>query len=259
MLSRIQLKLQDLRLRLKQDYWIRELDYSKEKILLTINGTPDIRSRIFSCRKEPETVAWLEKNFGEKDVLVDIGANVGAYSLVAAKIGGKNSLVYAFEPSFLNFYCLSKNILINELSEKIYPFQISLADGRELGRFFYRNLKHGGSGNQFRDADDTRVVKHEYQQYSLSYTLDEFLKDFKLRQPTMLKLDVDGNEPLVLAGAKSTLAHPECKTLLVEIDESCKKSFDDTLKIINAAGFQFEGKHSHAGGGSMFNYIYNKK
>jgi len=60
--------------------------------------------------KEPETIEWIN-NFEKKDILFDIGANVGIYSLYASK---KKIRTVAFEPAFHNFKKLKKNIKLNK-------------------------------------------------------------------------------------------------------------------------------------------------
>ena len=77
--------------------------------------------------KEPETIEWID-TFEEGDVLWDIGANVGVYSLYAAII--KKADVLSFEPSASNYFILNKNIEINDLSEKVRAFCIAFSDSR---------------------------------------------------------------------------------------------------------------------------------
>ena len=62
--------------------------------------------------KEPETLDWIDK-ITENSIIWDIGANVGLYSIYAAK--SKNCKVYAFEPSVFNLELLARNIYINNL------------------------------------------------------------------------------------------------------------------------------------------------
>ena len=59
---------------------IRKMDYSEGDIFLDVSSSMEYRVRLYSCRREPETVNWIETFFEEKDVFYDIGANVGAYS-----------------------------------------------------------------------------------------------------------------------------------------------------------------------------------
>ena len=74
--------------------------------------------------KEPETVEWIS-TFNSQETLFDLGANVGVYSLLAAKAGVK---VVAFEPEPQNFSVLTMNIYLNELSDLIVPLNIAISD-----------------------------------------------------------------------------------------------------------------------------------
>ena len=62
----------------------RKLDFEKSDIHLSIESDIEYTTRLASCAKEPEMITWFEKFFKEGDVFYDIGANIGAYSLVAA-------------------------------------------------------------------------------------------------------------------------------------------------------------------------------
>jgi hypothetical protein len=52
----------------------------------------------------------------------------------------------------------------------------------------------------------------------LAYALDDLVEEFRMPQPTLLKIDVDGAEDAVLAGATATLADPRLRSLIVEVD-----------------------------------------
>ena len=75
-----------------------------------------MRAKTF-LTKEPDTIEWIEK-FNEKDVFLDVGANIGIYSLYAAK---KVSKVWALEPESLNYAMLNLNILITNYHQKLQP------------------------------------------------------------------------------------------------------------------------------------------
>ena len=75
----------------------------------------DFRIDTFSS-KDPETLDWIDL-FPDKTILWDIGANVGLYSIYAAK--ARNCQVIAFEPSVFNLELLARNIFINNLQKQI--------------------------------------------------------------------------------------------------------------------------------------------
>ena len=110
-----------------------------------INYVTDYRIRTFSS-KEPETLEWIDK-FDKNSVFYDIGANVGLYSIYAAK--KKDTYVYSFEPSLLNLDLLFKNIDENNLNNKISILPIALNDKNIISRFNISDLRKAGALSSF--------------------------------------------------------------------------------------------------------------
>jgi len=94
--------------------------------------------------KEPDTIEWL-KSMKPGEVLFDVGANVGIYSIFAAKRGVK---VYAFEPESQNFAILQKNIWLNKL-DNCKAFPICLSDIVKLDTLRLSGAMAGGSCHTF--------------------------------------------------------------------------------------------------------------
>jgi FkbM family methyltransferase len=161
--------------------------------------------------REPETIAWLG-TLDERAVLWDIGANIGAYSLYAARRGAR---VWAFEPAPASFAALSDNIRVNSLDGKIAALPIGLGGARGV-HWLHMSTTNPGSVSHTLSADSHGTS--EFRQAALSYDVDGFRRDFSLPQPTHIKLDVDGIEADILAGAAETLGAPSLRSLLVEID-----------------------------------------
>jgi FkbM family methyltransferase len=79
--------------------------------------------------KEPTTIPWLG-SLRETDILVDIGASIGMYTIYAAAFSGCR--VYAFEPESLNYAELNKNIHVNGVHQRAAAFCFALADEAEV-------------------------------------------------------------------------------------------------------------------------------
>ena len=91
----------------------------------------------------------------------------------------------------------------------------------------------------------------------MGYSLDFLLEHGLLPEiPTMIKIDVDGIEHLILAGAKETLRNPICKTVLVEINDSFSEQAVIASKILSECGFSLKVK-DHVSG-KMYNQIWVK-
>lgn len=105
---------------------VEKIDYERYDIWLNINSQTEYKVRLNSCKKEPDTVEWIENFLQVGDVFYDIGANVGVYSFVASKYFQQEVKIYAFEPAFMNFNQLCKNIYINKCQANIILLQIAL-------------------------------------------------------------------------------------------------------------------------------------
>ena len=90
--------------------------------------------------KEPEMIEWIDK-MDENETLWDIGANVGLYSIYA---GLKGMKVFAFEPSALNTFLISKNIEINNLKDNVFLFPVAISDKNEFGYLNMTSTELGG-------------------------------------------------------------------------------------------------------------------
>jgi len=196
---------------------VRPMDYRRARILLHVDSSVEYSVRLRSAKKEPETVRWIE-GFSDGDVLYDIGANVGAYSLIAAKLFQGRVRVCAFEPSPLNFGQLLKNLAVNECGDTVMPLPVALGDVTRMQVFNYRNTTRGGALHSIGEPVDEegRPFVPAMRQPLLVYSLDDAVKRYGLDPPAHLKIDVDGGESAILAGASATLASPSLRSVLME-------------------------------------------
>ena len=119
------------------------LDYAAHPIRLLATSPMERKWRARSCKKEPWTVAWIEESMRGGGVLYDVGANVGTFSLVAAKVCGRRGTVVAFEPGFASYAHLCGNIVLNRCEAIIIPVPLALAGSCGLGSFRYLSLDPG--------------------------------------------------------------------------------------------------------------------
>lgn len=200
---------------------VRKMDYNKKNIYLNIESGIEYETRLHSCKKEPETVSWIEEFFKEGDIFFDVGANIGAYSLVADKFLNGKIKTYAFEPSFTSFVKLCRNIVLNKCQDSILPLQIALSDRTTMDLLNYSNLNPGGALHVFGALRDYKGNSFEpvLKLPVLSYKMDDFIEQFKTPFPNHIKIDVDGIEPLIIKGAEQTLKIRTLKTILIELNE----------------------------------------
>ena len=206
--------------------------------------------------KEPETLEWIE-SFDKDDVLWDIGANVGIFSLYASLRGNR---VLAFEPAPGNYYLLSRNIEINDSDEKISAYCIAFSDSTRLEAFYMQSTDLGGALNNLGEATDWQGEEfdHSFKQAAVGYTIDDFMDNFAPSCPNHLKIDVDGIENKILKGGKRVLSDDRVKSVLVELDTGRTETYAEAMQVLSQAGLQLaEKKHAPEFDGSKYSSLYN--
>jgi FkbM family methyltransferase len=223
------------------------MDYESKEVRMFLDSTMQL-NRLRSCAKEPETVAWIEKYIEPGDVLYDIGANIGAYSLVAHQHCGGRISIQAFEPSFSNYYQLCRNVILNGCQETISPHMIALARESGVSVFNYQSVEAGTALHTLGASVDYRgeAFKPIYLQKVLSFSLDDLVFRYDFPVPNHIKLDVDGIELDILHGADKVLNDPRIKSIMVETCEQREpaKLFIDFLE---QKGFRLESQSKRAG------------
>lgn len=152
-----------------------------------------------------EHTEWFSKMVGSGTVFVDVGANVGGYTLRAARLGAK---VYALEPSLGNYSILKQNATTNQLRPVMYRLAAYSKNGEAI---LYGRV--GGEGKfglkRLEDAEITEAVH--------TVTLDSLLAD-RVDRVDLLKIDVEGLELEVLRGSKWLLEVTE--NVMLEVRET---------------------------------------
>jgi FkbM family methyltransferase len=181
------------------------LDYPRAAIHLQLTS-PEEFYRLKSCSKEPWTVRWIEEYLRPDEVLYDVGANVGAYTLVAA-VGVPGARVVAFEPGAANFAALCANVELNGVGGRVIP--VPLALGERSGSAALEGAPVAGAS---RSLDGAAGPEHPT---VLVDRLDDLVDRFELPPPDHL----DGSELQVLAGAERLLARDGVRSAMVELDQ----------------------------------------
>jgi len=221
------------------------------------NSTCSYRADTFFT-KEPETIEWMNEFGG--GTLFDIGANIGTYSLYYAKLG--LGTVYAFEPSFFNLHLLAKNIHLNNLQSKINIISNPLNNVSSISNFNLSNLDEGGALSSFGvdHGHDGKPLEILLSYGTLGLGLDFMIENHLLLEiPSLIKIDVDGIEHLILEGAKKTLSDVRCRSVLIEVNENFKIQSNLVREILTGSGFTLLQKlHSSMFEDTKFSNTYNQ-
>jgi FkbM family methyltransferase len=220
----------------KENTCFSEFKYLEVDAVKFVITNPETKWRAQTLKqKEPITIEWIQ-TFKENEIFVDIGANVGGYSLYAAK--NKKVFVYAFEPESQNYSTLNQNIFINELSNDVKAFPLALSDKIGIGDLNLTEFKPGSSCHQFDTMQNFKGEKLNslYSQGSFSLTLDYLVENNFIKQPDHVKIDVDGIEPKVVSGALKTLS--KCKSVLIEVNPNLSEH-RKMVSLMALIGFKY--------------------
>jgi len=188
--------------------------------------------------KEPWTLEWIA-SFNDNEILVDCGANVGMYTIWAAATRGAR--VFAFEPESQNYALLNRNILVNGLSKRVKAYCMGLSDKSGLFDLHMADLRVGGSCHAVDEPLDAflQPLKAQFAQGCVARTLDSLVAEGAVPVPAHIKIDVDGFEHKVIAGARRTLADTAVRSLLIETNLNLEEH-RALVAELNAMGFMHD-------------------
>lgn len=177
------------------------------KMLLASRGYPPLQ--MVSGAWERDTVRLFERILKTGDVVVDIGAHVGYFTLIAARSVGPEGRVYAFEPDPENYALLVRNIELNGY-QNIIPIQKAVWNITGKLPLFSTGLDSG-------QHSLCRAGKYERaSQFVETITLDTFLEEEGLPKIDLIKMDIEGAEPVALEGMQRLLRRGDNLKLIVE-------------------------------------------
>jgi len=207
-----------------------------QKIILNLDDW--IPSQMFWCglylveKKETE---FFKKLIERGQIVIDIGANIGYYTLMAAARVGKNGKVYSFEPFSSTFDLLQENIRINKF-ENVILSKIAVLDKEGTIELHLSSVTNTGSTsisfppNYSGKKENVKCI-----------TLDKFIKEKELKKVDIIKIDVEGAEVKVLNGMKKLLSTQSPK-VLIEINEenlnALGSSKEDIYDFFKKLGYQ---------------------
>ena len=152
--------------------------------------------------EEPLMIEWLN-TFNENDIFLDIGANVGTYTLPAIS---KSKFVYACELDPKNNSILFENILLNNFQDKCLILNFGLNENNSIEEIFYRDNSVGDALQSIvRKQVIPTLENNPFKMKQILFSLDFIFENFQLSKPNKIKIDVDGNELRVFKGGEKTI------------------------------------------------------
>ncbi len=206
--------------------------YGRAGIERQIHGEPPFRLRpqyrAVGEDFEPTVFAALKSGAHPGGVVLDIGANVGMYSMLIARWVGESGRVYAFEPAPEPLHALRDHVTLNNLSDRIEVIGEAVSDASGEATFY----AHTANGeNSLNPEYARRVTAAEAVRVPVT-TIDDFCLQREIK-PTMLKMDIEGFEFHALRGARETLSQHR-PTVIIEMHPHIWPEIDFTREQADA-------------------------
>jgi FkbM family methyltransferase len=191
--------------------WVNDSKFIVKK------GETGLTGNIYAGLHEFYDMAYVLHVLSNEDLFIDVGANMGSYSILSCAAVGATGI--AFEPVPSTFNRLVENIRINNIENNVMC--INKGVGSEKGAISFTNgvdtTNHVISPGEL--CDDVITVDIT--------SLDEELCN---HNPSLIKIDVEGFELPVLQGAKKTLENPKLHSIILELNGSGERyGFDESL------------------------------
>ena len=182
---------------------------------------------------EKELVEIYERLIDKDFVIIDAGANIGAHSVMFAKLG---NIVHSYEPVKDVYYHLCSNILINGYTEKIIPYQLALSDKEEnigiiheeainlWSNALKKEITSNRGGTSLGNSDNNNIKAVRLDSFNLN--------------PDLIKIDVEGYEYNLLRGSLKTIKE-NLPIILIELhSEEHSETSKMSKELLQLLGYE---------------------
>jgi len=192
------------------------------------------REAFFTGRYEPQETLVFNRLVGPGAVVVDVGANWGYFTLLAAERAGRNGRVFALEPNPALFERLQANVVENGFAN-VTCLDVAAADRSGEMPF----IGEGSIGNSGLSRFAGAAERSDF--VARTIQLDALLDDAAVAQVRLVKIDVEGAEVSVLAGMQRGIARRRYEHVLLEFHpwafECPRVTFDQCVDALWSAGY----------------------
>lgn len=200
--------------------------FTGQKMLLSVQDWVQYHLFMYGFYELPESLFWLNFTKGKK-VVLDVGGNVGYFSLLAAKGLNKNGKIYAFEPVSKTYKRFQENIRLNG-THSIVLEKLAISNKEDVLTINVGNAHNWGmsSINMHEHlSGDKEIVRCE--------TIDGYIKKHNLSVVDIVKIDIEGSEFAAIDGMKNTLSIQRPVVLIELLDAHLSKQGYSCKDIYN--------------------------
>lgn len=179
-----------------------------------------------SASYEEGTMSFIESFLTENDIVFDIGANIGFFTLRMASCL-QTGLVYSFEPVNHIYDRLCTNIVINSSLKNIRLFNLAFSNTESnLDLHLFENLPHGHTSISNLGRTDFKIYKTK------AISLDKFIRYSSIDKLDFINIDAEGAEKVILEGAINTITTLQPSLLIEANEETAKFNGFKTIELL---------------------------
>ncbi len=208
-------------------------------------GVPGFRGGLAMAHREIRLLARMLQSCGSNTVFIDIGSNVGYFSIALAKVVGPLGKIHAFEPQRIIFNMFAGSVALNALLN-VYCYNMALGDHEgkvEIPQFDYFSAMSFGSVEFGPEQREKLAQERRHDPARVEFVPLTTLDRFDSRQVDVLKIDAEGMEMDIFRGAQATIAR--CRPIIfvefLKVDKDALKAYLTSLgyTVGDAGGFNY--------------------
>ncbi len=181
------------------------MPFVNNSVLLVEKGMTGATGNIYLGLHEFYDMGFLLHYLKSEDSFFDVGANIGAYTVLASKVCGAKS--HAFEPSKFTFERLSNNVFLNRINHLVTTHNLGISSKKEIVNF----------SKGFDTVNHITSEEMEYTEKIQTISLDELISS-GVTVPNLIKIDVEGFEHNVIKGASKLLDNKKLNAVIIELN-----------------------------------------
>jgi FkbM family methyltransferase len=174
---------------------------------------------------EKSEIAFMRKSLKPGDIFIDVGANGGTFTIIAARQVQNHGHVYAFEPDRRNLKLLRHNLKINNITN-VTILECALSNKKGIAQLA---IAIDGAMNSLAKTHRTDQQITEWQTVKVT-TLDDFINEYKIDRVDFVKIDIEGGEKLIFEGAKDIFTSFNQLIIMFEAVDLNTKGFAYSVK-----------------------------
>jgi FkbM family methyltransferase len=233
-------------------YKVYDLITSRRGVKRKLNGfslrLPVRYYNFFPDNYEKENFDFLKAHCQTGNVVIDIGAHIGLFSVCASQLVGPSGKVYAFEPAPLTHDLLAETIAINQKKDIIITRKEAIGEKDGTTFFNVSDIAGDNSNTIIEYTDGVYRNDRDLHKVEIKITsIDNFAKEVQLTKLDFIKMDVEGYEFQALKGAKQTLKRYRPAGVLGIHPQAIKSNGDNlemTYDLLRELGYEiiYDGK-----------------